>query len=289
VSKKKNKTEVMPPALADPPAESPEAPPPASVEPPGELPALESSASASSSPSLLSPAEPELKPPEPTPAFLEDGPHLDPSPPEPVREKPAADLVLTNAPFAIPAPEFAVGALAERITRLEEAFAQLQNLQGIEQRVAQSVASQLQREKPAPAPPPPAEPSPLATAAALLDASKRLLPVTVPTVVAGSPVPRKEATPAHPWWLVWDAVAEARAIVRMYLDPRYTLSWMGRTVPLILLGAFLTTQWWVPFAGLWFPAKAAEVVIGFLLFKVLSHEARRYRETAPDLPPNLRL
>jgi hypothetical protein len=32
-----------------------------------------------------------------------------------------------------------------------------------------------------------------------------------------------------------------------------------------------------------------QVVVGFLLFKVLAHEARRYRETAPDLPPSLRL
>jgi hypothetical protein len=30
-------------------------------------------------------------------------------------------------------------------------------------------------------------------------------------------------------------------------------------------------------------------VLAFVLFKVLGQEARRYRETSPDLPPNLRL
>jgi hypothetical protein len=35
--------------------------------------------------------------------------------------------------------------------------------------------------------------------------------------------------------------------------------------------------------------KVIDLVLAFLLFKVLGHEARRYRETAPDLPPTLRL
>ena len=36
-------------------------------------------------------------------------------------------------------------------------------------------------------------------------------------------------------------------------------------------------------------AKVLQLVIAFVLFKVLAHEARRYRETSPDLPPSLRL
>ena len=35
--------------------------------------------------------------------------------------------------------------------------------------------------------------------------------------------------------------------------------------------------------------KAADLILAYFLFKLLSHEARRYRETAPDLPPSLRL
>ena len=50
---------------------------------------------------------------------------------------------------------------------------------------------------------------------------------------------------------------------------------------------------WVPLATVpvlgFFLEKPVQIVVGFLLFKVLGHEARRYRETAPDLPPSLRL
>ena len=35
--------------------------------------------------------------------------------------------------------------------------------------------------------------------------------------------------------------------------------------------------------------KLIDLLLGFLLFKVLGYEARRYRLTAPDLPPTLRL
>jgi hypothetical protein len=88
-------------------------------------------------------------------------------------------------------------------------------------------------------------------------------------------------------------MAEGRAIVRMYVDPRYRLSWSGRFVPLILAVAFLTSCWWVPLASI--PIfgtvidKIIDLALGFVLFKVLSHEARRYRQTSPDLPPTLRL
>ena len=50
---------------------------------------------------------------------------------------------------------------------------------------------------------------------------------------------------------------------------------------------------WLPFAIIPIVGpiieKAGELVVGFMLFKVLGNEARRYRETAPDLPPSLRL
>jgi hypothetical protein len=49
----------------------------------------------------------------------------------------------------------------------------------------------------------------------------------------------------------------------------------------------------VPFASVplfgWIPERVAQLVTAFLLFKVLGHEARRYRQTAPDLPRTLRL
>jgi hypothetical protein len=32
-----------------------------------------------------------------------------------------------------------------------------------------------------------------------------------------------------------------------------------------------------------------DLLLLYSMFKILGHEARRYRETAPDLPPSLRL
>ena len=157
--------------------------------------------------------------------------------------------------------------------------------------MAERVTTQLQREKPAPAAP---ASSIRNSASALLEAGKHLLPVlTMPDAAPGPAPPSRSPIPAQCAWLVWETIAEARAIIRMYVDPRYRLSWLGRTLPLGLTAAFFSTQLWVPFSSLpllgWLPARTVEVVIGFFLFKVLGYEARRYRETAPDLPPSLRL
>jgi hypothetical protein len=213
--------------------------------------------------------------------LLEAGPQL-----APVTEAPVAQLV----PLALVAPEPAVETLVVRIQKLEEALEEVRNLQGIEQRVAERVATQLQREKPTPAA---AEPPVLSRAAALLDAGKSLLPSLVKADPPAAPPPPNAPVAAQRTWLLWDTIAEARAILRAYLDPRYSLSWMGRTVPLVLLAAFLLTHYWVPFAILPIVGpiieKAVQLVVGFLLFRVLAHEARRYRQTAPDLPPSLRL
>jgi hypothetical protein len=127
-------------------------------------------------------------------------------------------------------------------------------------------------------------------------------------IVAGVPV----AAPANPstlgprphgkkaGWLLWELVAEARVIARMYVDPRYRMTWVGRIVPPVLLAAFFFAYYCVflfPCVGVlmlasetvaYQVAKVLQLLIAFVLFKVLSNEARRYRETSPDLPPSLR-
>jgi hypothetical protein len=211
--------------------------------------------------------------------------------PPPIIDLALAPAVAQAVPLAIPAPEADLSMLRERIERLEEALAQVQNLQGIEQRVAERVAIQLQREKPSTG----QLGSPvLAKAAALLDASKNLIPSLVRPDAPAGPAPQPHPhTHTHRMWLVWETLAEARAIMRMYVDPRYSLSWTGRMLPPALLAAFVFIHYWLPFAIIPIVGpiieKAGELVVGFMLFKVLGHEARRYRETAPDLPPSLRL
>jgi hypothetical protein len=193
---------------------------------------------------------------------------------------PLATIVAAPTAFVLPASalESVVPALEQRVRRLEDAIARLQSGSTREAKPAE----QIRRERSEPALP----------TALLLDVGKRLLqpsePKPVPPTAAAAP-----EGPANRRWLLAELVAEARAILRMFVDPRYRLSWFGRMVPLVLIAAIATSHWWVlgtsiPLFGT-FLEKAVDLVLAFVLFKVLSHEARRYRETSPDLPQKLRL
>lgn len=302
MSKKKNKTELMPPAPAvetltappdAPPAggELPPDPPPPLLPPP---PAV--AAEVADLPVLVPPPppppdeppaeEPDLAavaPPEafPAPALLAPAP-LAPEPlaPDPPVNHAPPVAVVASPPMALPARALSVDELLERVRRLEDALAQVP---AIEQRVAERVATRLQLERPA-APRSVREPGGLLGMGWLLPFARAAAPP------AAIPV---ADTPAQRAWLALETMTEARAILCMYTDPRYRLTWLGRVVPPCLVAAFFTTGYWVPFSSLpllgWLPERCAQLVVGFLLFKVLGHEARRYRQTAPDLPANLRL
>jgi hypothetical protein len=180
-----------------------------------------------------------------------------------------------------------------RIRRLEDALAQLLDVKVQESRPAAPPP----REQP---PPAPAAPSPTGV---VLDVAQRLVERSGALVTAAAPAPTPapavQPTPtvapaSRPAWLLWETLAEARAILRMYLDPRYRLSWLGKILPPLLLVAIVFSDYWflpaqIPFKVGWLLNKAMDLVLAFVLFKVLGHEARRYRETAPDLPPSLRL
>jgi hypothetical protein len=205
-----------------------------------------------------------------------------------------------SVPSAMPAP--AVSPLEERLRRLEDALAQVADPKQIENRIAERVAERLASERPipvaqiAPAPAPQA-PSVNIPAGMILDVGKRLF-----TTTAGM-ANRATSTPEHSesavmngvrrTVLFFDMLTEARAIWCMYTDPRYKMSWAGRLVPLALALFLLTSAFLVPGAQLsvvgTFIDKLADLIPAFIFFKLLSYEARRYRETAPDLPPDLRL
>jgi hypothetical protein len=125
----------------------------------------------------------------------------------------------------------------------------------------------------------------------LSNIGKKLLAAAV---VPSGPVTIADAAadPARAPRPVRDALAEARAIYRMFVDPRYRLSLAGRLVPLGLVLAIVTSYIWVPGTSIPFLGrlldKVVDLVLAYVLFKFLGHEARRYRETAPDLPPSLR-
>jgi hypothetical protein len=186
--------------------------------------------------------------------------------------------------------------LEQRVRRLEDALTLLQQKREDEPRLRTPPVEARPVEPlpvpvatPIPAPPPP-------STAVLIDVGKRLLGAATQAVVA-TPIPVPSV--AHPsegggiLWLLWDTWAEARIIVRMYVDPRYHLPWAARMLPLFLLSAILTSYYWVPgttipLLGSWLN-KAIDLLLAYLLFKWLGHEARRYRHTSPDLPPKLRL
>ena len=91
-----------------------------------------------------------------------------------------------------------------------------------------------------------------------------------------------------------DMVAELRAMVGMYLDTRYRMSWYGRVIPAVLFAAILSTFAWFPgLAYLWSTVsetltgllmKVIDLVLAYFLFKVLVWEARRYRDWLAALP-----
>jgi hypothetical protein len=193
---------------------------------------------------------------------------------------PAASMALPMSDVLSP--------LEQRVRRLEDAMAQLQEQHGIETRFL------IRPEVPHPAERPPI-PTPAAPAV-LLDVGKRMLGAAAEAMTQ-APAPPSAApqpsVPSGPFWLFWDTLAEARAILRMFVDPRYHLRWSARVLPLVVLAAILTSYYWVPgttipLLGSWIN-KAVDLILAFVLFKWLGHEARRYRQMSPDLPPNLRL
>ena len=191
----------------------------------------------------------------------------------------------------VPEPPTALS-LEQRVRRLEEVVTLIQEHRAPEPRLA-AVPDQ---PHPVDGQPDARPIPPIAPTAIRLDVAK---PLPVATAVPAS-VPSSassilhSATRSSVLWLLWDTWAETRAIVRMFVDPRYSLPWSARVLPLILLAAILTSRFWVPFSSIpflgdWLLVKFVDLLLAFLLFKWLGHEARRYRQTSPDLPAKLRL
>jgi hypothetical protein len=199
------------------------------------------------------------------------------------------DVVGADVPGPEPLP-----ALEQRVRRLEDAVATLQDTRQLEERVVERIT----RQAPVATPAAVAGPN---SAGMLLEASRRLLPAAVDVIQAEARnadaqarQPNPQAT--RPAWLLVDMYAEVRAMFTMYVDRRYLMTWSGRVVPLVLLGAILTSMFWFPLLSPAFQVsqflgillmKPVDLVLAFFLFRILGREARRYRETLPDLPPKM--
>lgn len=187
-----------------------------------------------------------------------------------------------------------VAALEQRVRHLEDAVATLQDTGPIEERVVERLRLA------APVAAPVAVPA-ASSANAIIDVGRRMLPAAVDVLqneAAAADAQARQGTPTtRPAWLLVDLYAEARAMLHMFVDPRYRMSWSGRLVPLVLFAAIITSWIWFPGISLLDKVfdplavvviKLVDLVLAYFLYKVLAREAARYRATAPDLPPHLR-
>jgi hypothetical protein len=210
--------------------------------------------------------------------------------------------VPNSAATGNPTAQDDVPPLEERLRRLEDALAQVPDPRQFEHRIAERVAERLSNARTipvaqiVPAPSSAQGPSVNLPAGMILDVGKRLFTTTA-SMANAAPRPEHQESAVmngvRRTFLFFDMLTEARAIWCMYTDPRYKMSWAGRMVPLGLAVFLLTSAFLIPGAQLTgigtIIDKLADLIPAFILFKLLTYEARRYRETAPDLPPDLRL
>jgi hypothetical protein len=165
--------------------------------------------------------------------------------------------------------------LEERVRQLEDTIAAMHDTRLLEERVAERVAERIHGNL---------TPAPSSAAGILIDAGPHLFPVAADSMNNEFAYPGA-STPVdsgrRPPWLLLEIYEEFRAIYWMFLDPRYRLSWTGRIAPLAIL--FVLFSSWL-FLGS-FPwsliDKILSIVFIVVLYKVLSREARRYRQIAP--------
>jgi hypothetical protein len=168
-------------------------------------------------------------------------------------------------------------ALEQRVRRLEELVATLQDTQQIEERVVERVQARLKTV---------AEPAavPVAIAPPVAEQMYDAARYTMPPQAA--PLPEPPVAPARLLphaWLVFDLYTEARAMFRMFFDIHYHVAWTTRLVVLVLVPLILLSHWWFPFA--WVPVfgsladKMVDLILAFFVYKALSREAYRYMET----------
>jgi hypothetical protein len=185
--------------------------------------------------------------------------------------------IVQSSGFASESAETLNVSLEARVARLEDVVASLQDTQHLEERVTERLSAQLSAKRKK------SDSSP----SIILEAGRQLLPAALQTVreqtdvadvASGRPLQH------HPW-LIFDALAEARAMFRMYFDSRYRVSWIARITP--LLGCILLVLSWFLISGIWLVGpiidKCFDLVLAFVVYKVLHREVQSYRLAIADL------
>jgi len=182
--------------------------------------------------------------------------------------------------------EETVEALEQRVRRLEDAIAALQDTQLMEDRVVERVRQRVELhhvEHPRPA-------------GLIVSAARMLMPKPVEEVpldhvhaeVGATPIDGQAAngatTPpaeaAQPGWLVVELYREIRGMVRMFADHRHRMSWTGKAVPLAAILVAVIS--WLLISGIPLVGglldRAVDLTLIVLVYKAMSRELCRYRE-----------
>lgn len=161
-------------------------------------------------------------------------------------------------------------AVEQRVHRLEDAVAALQDTRQLEDRLTERVTERIRHQAPVAQEP----------AGMIVEAHRPMLPRALEWVRSQATPVAGAAAPSRQSWLVVDAVMEARAVLHMFFDPRYRLGWGVRGLTLGLLALILLTGW-IPGTGLplvgFVLNKVLDLILAFFLYKILSRESRRYR------------
>jgi hypothetical protein len=169
--------------------------------------------------------------------------------------------------------------MEQRIKRLEDALASLQDTRQLEERVVERVAQKVQSE-PVPVPAPAKK-----TWGRFFDAKKH--PEAGDKVQDHTEKLISASTGVSPHvvrhgWLLFDIFTEFRTILSMFFDIRYHMGWLTRWTVIVLFALIMTSHLWFPFAHV--PVigplidKLVDLVLAFIMIKTLIREAQRYRE-----------
>jgi hypothetical protein len=186
-------------------------------------------------------------------------------------------------------PDHLAESLEQRVHRLEDAVAALQDTQIMEERITERVLGRVGRKKEL-------------DGAGIVEAERRTappLPSAPPAAAPPPPLPAPEITP-RPGWVIVEVFRDIRTGLGMFFDARYRVSW-GAYFSLLILIYVLVSHWlWSLWAGI--PLfgllagplsvavlgpildKALGLFLALFAFKCLAREMRRYKEAIAGRP-----
>lgn len=189
---------------------------------------------------------------------------------------------LVPTPMTPPRLPVAQETVESRIQRLEAALAAMQDTKLMEDRLLERVMTRVDQ-----------QPTENGTASSLLGAASPLVPAAAQLIAsqigaATSPTaPDTGSIFSARTWLLTDLMQEFRTFFAMYLDFRYTTTWLAKIVPLAALAIFALS--WIFLRSLVLVVGpvldyAIDLILVIVVYKTWQREAARYRQAVAHLP-----